>query len=145
MTIAMSAILLLLQKAQDSTAVVWKYSGVEGIEQGNGVMITMIGMLVVFTALSITSLVIWATGKTAGERPKKVQAAETGEVKPAVRPAMSGEIVAAISFALQSHLFELHDDEQTVITIRKISRPYSPWSSKLHSMTRPPHISFFKR
>lgn len=145
MTIAMSAILLLLQKAQDSTALAWKYKGMEAIDQGAGVMITLVGMLVVFAALTITSFVIWTTGKAAGDRPKKSVSTESGETKPASRPAMSGEVVAAISLALQSHLFELHDDEQTVITIRKISRPYSPWSSKLHSMTRPPHISFFKR
>jgi hypothetical protein len=39
---------------------------------------------------------------------------------------------AAIATAI--HLFqnELHDEENTIMTINKIARAYSPWSSKLY-------------
>jgi hypothetical protein len=45
---------------------------------------------------------------------------------------ISGEVSAAISTAMHLFLNELHDDEKTVLTIRKISKQYSPWNSKIY-------------
>jgi len=47
---------------------------------------------------------------------------------------MSGEVNAAIAMALYQYLNELHDIESGVITIKRVSRNYSPWSSKLYNM-----------
>ena len=41
---------------------------------------------------------------------------------------------AAIAMALYLYFNELHDEESNVITINKVSRAYSPWSSKLYNM-----------
>jgi len=41
---------------------------------------------------------------------------------------------AAIAMAIYLYNSELHDEESNVITINKVSRVYSPWSSKLHNM-----------
>jgi len=49
---------------------------------------------------------------------------------------ISGEVGAAISTALYLYFNEMHDDEKTVLTIKKISKRYSPWSSKIYSVTR---------
>jgi len=49
---------------------------------------------------------------------------------------ISGEVSAAISTALHLYLNEMHDDEKTVLTIKKISSRYSPWSSKIYNVTR---------
>jgi ABC-type cobalt transport system substrate-binding protein len=49
---------------------------------------------------------------------------------------ITGEVSAAISAALHLYFNELHDDEKTVLTIKKISRRYSPWSSKIYNVTR---------
>ncbi len=46
----------------------------------------------------------------------------------------SGEVNAAIAMALYSYFNELHDVESGVITIRRVSKNYSPWSSKLYNM-----------
>ncbi len=46
-----------------------------------------------------------------------------------------GEIYAAISLAMHLYLKEIHDDENLKITIQKTVRPYSPWSSKIYSVT----------
>jgi Na+-transporting methylmalonyl-CoA/oxaloacetate decarboxylase gamma subunit len=48
---------------------------------------------------------------------------------------LSGEEVAAISMALHLFVNELHDEENRILTIKKISRRYSPWSSKIYSVT----------
>ncbi len=47
---------------------------------------------------------------------------------------LSGEVNAAIAMALYSYMNELHDVESGVITIRRVSKNYSPWSSKLYNM-----------
>lgn len=46
----------------------------------------------------------------------------------------SGEVNAAIAMALYSYFNELHDVESGVITIKRVSKNYSPWSSKLYNM-----------
>jgi len=50
------------------------------------------------------------------------------------RTMMSGEVNAAIAMALYSYLNEFHDVESGVMTIKRVSKNYSPWSSKLYSM-----------
>lgn len=42
--------------------------------------------------------------------------------------------MAAIAMALYLHFNEMHDEESNVITIQRISKTYSPWSSKIYNM-----------
>ncbi len=49
---------------------------------------------------------------------------------------ITGEVGAAISTALHLFFNEMHDEEKTVLTIRKISKNYSPWSSKIYNVTK---------
>jgi hypothetical protein len=49
---------------------------------------------------------------------------------------ISGEVSAAISAAMYLYFSEMHDDEKTVLTIKKISKSYSPWSSKIYNVTK---------
>jgi Na+-transporting methylmalonyl-CoA/oxaloacetate decarboxylase gamma subunit len=54
--------------------------------------------------------------------------------------AVSGGVYAAIAAAIHLYGEELHDVESTVLTINKVSRTYSPWSSKIHGLN-----TYFKR
>ena len=47
---------------------------------------------------------------------------------------ISGETHAAIAAAIHLYNEELHDEENTVLTINRISRTYSPWSSKIQGL-----------
>ena len=47
---------------------------------------------------------------------------------------ISGEVNAAISMALLLYFEEMHDEESDVMTIKRVSKRYSPWSSKLYSL-----------
>jgi hypothetical protein len=47
---------------------------------------------------------------------------------------MTGEENAAIAAALFLFFSELHDEEKYVMTIRKVSKTYSPWSSKIYGI-----------
>jgi hypothetical protein len=43
---------------------------------------------------------------------------------------------AAIAMALYLYT-ELHDEESNILTIERVSRIYSPWSSKYYNMRKP--------
>jgi glutaconyl-CoA/methylmalonyl-CoA decarboxylase subunit delta len=44
------------------------------------------------------------------------------------------EVQAAIAMALYLHFNEMHDEESNIITIQRVSKTYSPWSSKIYNM-----------
>jgi hypothetical protein len=52
--------------------------------------------------------------------------------------AVNDEVAAAISMALHLHLQDVHDYERAVVTIQKVMRPYSPWSSKIYGLRQIP-------
>jgi Na+-transporting methylmalonyl-CoA/oxaloacetate decarboxylase gamma subunit len=126
-----------LQQQADTLAA-WGKTGFESIAAGDGIMISIVGVLIVFASLAVISVLIRVLKHIAAGKKKAV----TKDEIPA-RNGVSGEVVAAIATALQHHLFEWHDEERTIITIKKVSRNYSPWSSKLYGMTPSPykHIS----
>lgn len=45
-----------------------------------------------------------------------------------------GEVSAAIAMAVYLHFEQAHDEESNVMTIKKVSKRYSPWSSKLYGL-----------
>jgi len=49
----------------------------------------------------------------------------------------SGEIYAAIAMAIYEAT-ELHDEENTILTIKNTVRNYSPWSSKIYTLREMP-------
>lgn len=65
---------------------------------------------------------------------KETSKADTGE-----EFQVSGEVNAAIAMTLYLYSSELHDAENTVLTINKVSRVYSPWSSKIYGLRKFPN------
>ena len=61
---------------------------------------------------------------------KKTKTASIGKDKVEIP---STDIVA-IAMALNLYYDEVHDDESNVITIKRIERRYSPWSSKIYGI-----------
>ncbi len=118
----------------------WEHTGIESILAGDGIMIAIIGIIIVFSSLAVISLIIRLLKRIGS--PKRESSPEDAQPE---RNGVSGEVVAAIATALQHHLFELHDEERTIITIKKVSKPYSPWSSKLYGMTPSPFKHLSKR
>ena len=49
------------------------------------------------------------------------------------------EINAAIAMTLFLYTSEMHDIESTKLTINKVSKIYSPWSSKIYGLRQDPH------
>ena len=107
-----------------------------------GGAMAIMAMSIVFLALIVLSLsfyIISRIGASLSARAKENALAGTVDaIIPTSRhDADSGEVIAAISMALTEHL-DAHDRENTVLTINKVRRSYSPWSSKIYSLRELP-------
>jgi len=51
-----------------------------------------------------------------------------------------GKISAVIGVALNLYMDDVHDYEDTILTIQKVVRPYSPWSSKIYGLRQVPQV-----
>ena len=102
-----------------------------------GVAMTMIAMGVVFASLIILFVTFKYVAKLYGmEAKKKVVSPQRAGAK--TEGEISGEVNAAIALALHLYRSQLHDNEDTVITMKRVARTYSPWSSKIYGLTRSP-------
>jgi len=106
---------------------------------GNGFGMTIMAMCIVFTALLVLCLAFYAIGKIgeAVSRMNKMRAHGVDKEEKATVQHDSGEEIAAIVMALHEHL-NTHDTESAILTINKVKRAYSPWSSKIYGLREVP-------
>jgi hypothetical protein len=108
-----------------------------GLIDSRTLIITVASYCLVFFALAILGFIITQahrlSGLAAEWRRKKTQ---TTNETPAREPDLTGAENAAICAALYLYFSELHDEEKHVMTVKKISRSYSPWSSKIYGILR---------
>lgn len=112
-----------------------------------GVTMTLTAVSVVFAALILLYLIFRSVGLAMQKRDKKAatvsETASMGSAPVAAKVIakegdMSGEIAAAIAFAIKSYNDEIEAAEQMDLTLKKVARAYSPWSSKIHGLTQLP-------
>lgn len=102
------------------------------------VVLALVG-LTVLIHLFARFMVKSARKKAAQTRSRGVVAGETQTSIPRGDDCVvNGEIIAAIALAVCLNKAEMHDSESDVLTINKVARVYSPWSSKIHGLTRMP-------
>lgn len=111
-----------------------------GLIDDFAIVLSLVGYLVVFSALIALYFVFYNLPRLLNfdfrkyfRREKIAEIAKTKE-----QVAVTGEVNAAISTALFLYFSELHDEESNIITIKKISRRYSPWSSKIYGLRHTP-------
>ncbi len=102
-----------------------------------GIGMAVIAMSVVFSALILLYLVFKNTRRLYTLNVKKLFTREKAMKELNELHDISGEVNAAISMALYLYHSELHDVEETVLTIKKVARTYSPWSSKIYGLRNP--------
>ncbi|RHJ78130.1 OadG family transporter subunit [Parabacteroides sp. AM08-6] len=105
-----------------------------------GIGMTLTAMAVVFTGLFLLFFIFKQIGKisiAASKRNAQKAAGSTTTIASNIGQE-SGEIFAAIGAALYEMSDDNHDIENTVLTIRKVQRTYSPWSSKIYSLREVP-------
>lgn len=117
-----------------------RMSEVIAVEDPLGIGMAAIAMSVVFLALLLLYLVFKQVGvqlTAAQERrvakPVKTKAEPKREAVSSSAGITEG-VYAAIATAIHLYNEELHDEETAVLTINKVSRTYSPWSSKIHGL-----------
>jgi len=106
---------------------------------GTAWIIVVVGMTIVFIALILIYLFFkYTLPFILGSMIRLKARKEGAETLPKGSIHIPAGDTAAIAMALYIHLSEMHDDESNVITIKRVSRTYSPWSSKLYSMKNKP-------
>lgn len=104
-----------------------------------GIGMTITAMAVVFLGLLLLFVIFKQIGKLSIAATKRnVKKAAGGNAVVADAGMESGEIFAAIATALYEMNDDNHDIEHTVLTIRKVTRTYSPWSSKIYGLREVP-------
>lgn len=108
----------------------------------NGFALTVMAMGIVFSALLLLCICFYIISKIGARVSKhnkaKSQGAKLNELPKESHPEHdSGEEIAAIVMALHEHL-DTHDRENTILTINKVKRAYSPWSSKIYGLRELP-------
>ncbi|MDD4031652.1 MAG: OadG family protein [Bacteroidales bacterium] len=104
---------------------------------------TVIGVLVALIVLYL--LFKYVRKGSASASQSKDMAVSTSEPNVEVpaggvtESADSGEVFAAIGMAMHQFQDESHDVENTVLTILRVARIYSPWSSKIYGLRQTPH------
>jgi Na+-transporting methylmalonyl-CoA/oxaloacetate decarboxylase gamma subunit len=100
----------------------------------DGLIITVVGYVIVFLALAVLYFVFTYLARFMAyymrrrlERAGKPHKGRNEEMY------VEGDVGAAIALAIYLST-ELHDEESNVLTIQRVSRVYSPWSSKIYSI-----------
>ncbi|MBE5034322.1 OadG family transporter subunit [Gallalistipes aquisgranensis] len=110
----------------------------------SGIIMAITAMSVVFSALLILYILFSLLGKTMKKVTQKNQNAAGKVSEPLLNKVkgntFSGEAeIAAIAMALHMYRSEMHDKESTVLTINRVARAYSPWSSKIYGLRQIPN------
>lgn len=111
----------------------------------SGIVMAITAMSVVFTALVVLFLCFKMIGKTMVratlKKEQKAVQAMPQEAKALAKPDQDiiGEEIAAIAIALRRYEEDMHDIESHVLTINRVARAYSPWSSKIYGLNNQPN------
>jgi len=111
-----------------------------------GIIITVICMGVVFISLIFIYVFFHNFGKQFNrfsERRRFKKQGKHDEVLK-IEISQSGEFNAAIALALYLYSNQLHDIESFKLTINRVSKNYSPWSSKIYGLRNYPKIYWDK-
>lgn len=96
-------------------------------------IITIVGYLVVFAALGVLFVLFFSLPKVLRIRFKPRRKAD-GTIVTEIPAELDVDVNAAISLALYLHFNQYHDEESNLMTIKRESRLYSPWSSKIYQV-----------
>lgn len=114
-----------------------------------GGAITIIAMCIVLAALIVLSLLFLGFGKISSKilsKKKREAHGVTSETAEDHHDEIdSGEVIAAIGMALSEFFGQGHDMEDTILTIRRMKKSYSPWNSKIYNMRQMPERTRARR
>lgn len=95
--------------------------------------VVFFGLILLFIAFKIVGKVAVNLSKRNTMKSKGIDKHEAKELTQA-----PGEVYAAIAMAMHEMQDEVHDVEETVLTITRVKRSYSPWNSKIYTLRETP-------
>lgn len=102
-----------------------------------GFTVAIVGFGIVLFSLTLLFIVFSRLPKIINMKIKKKKGhSETEKPAKETELHLEGNVTAAISLALHLYFNELHDEESNVVTIKQVRKAYSPWSSKIYSVTQ---------
>lgn len=115
-----------------------------------GIGMAITAMAVVFTGLILLYIFFKFIGKASvrlrTDRAMKAKGiTDREEAKEKMLGHAPGEVYAAIAMAMHEMQSDVHDVEETVLTITRVKRSYSPWSSKIYTLRETPQHTPHKR
>ena len=126
-------------KTIDSNAKMEKFEE----HDSDGIGMSISAMSVVFCGLILLFIAFKVVGKASVSLSKRNAMKAKGitdkqEAKEKKLGEAPGEIFAAIAMAMHEMQSDVHDVEDTVLTITRVKRSYSPWSSKIYTLRETP-------
>jgi glutaconyl-CoA/methylmalonyl-CoA decarboxylase subunit delta len=110
------------------------------------ILVSTVGILVVFAALTLL-VVVFTNIPRVSNLYRKIRSNGLSSLfaKPSGKTELNKNIVpdprdlgggdsAVIAAAVYLFLNEIHDDENRIVTIKRVSRTYSPWNSKIYGV-----------
>ncbi|HPF52782.1 MAG TPA: OadG family protein [Draconibacterium sp.] len=104
-----------------------------------GITVSVVGFLIVFFSLTGLVIVFTRLPKLINMQFNKTKLRKNKHKEDVVTEddfIVEGNVTAAISLALHLYFSELHDEESNIVTIKKVRKAYSPWSSKIYSVNQ---------
>ena len=101
-----------------------------------GAGLAVVAVSVVFFALVCIMFMMGGYGKLIQRFQNRKQASGKATATSGTGNAPEGEVYAAIAAAIYAYSQDLHDVEDTVITIQKTERAWTPWNAKFYNMNR---------
>jgi Na+-transporting methylmalonyl-CoA/oxaloacetate decarboxylase gamma subunit len=127
-------------KTQDANLKKDKFATQDSVGVGMAVSamsVVFFGLLVLFVCFKYVGQASVSFSKRNAMKSKGVT--DLKEAKEAKLGEAPGEVFAAIAMAMHELQSDVHDVEDTVLTISRVKRSYSPWSSKIYTLRETPH------
>jgi len=108
----------------------------------SGSAMSITAMTVVFIGLAMLYLIFKCVSKLMAaikNRTTRKAAAAVAEKSEAHQRPAAGEVYAAIAVALHQYNREMAENELHILTINRVAKTYSPWSSKIYGLRKMPH------
>lgn len=97
--------------------------------------VVFFGLLLLYVSFRLIGKASVSVSRKRAMKTKEVTSVE--EAKEKKLGEAPGEVFAAIAMAMHESQ-NMHDEEETVLTITRVKRSYSPWSSKIYTLRETP-------
>ena len=103
-----------------------------------GLTVAIVGFSIVLFSLTLLVFVFTRLPKLININLKKWKKKKSNGAQEEITEEdyVEGNVTAAISLAIHMYFNELHDEESNIVTIKKVKKAYSPWSSKIYSVNQ---------